>query len=306
MVLPANAYDGGADDDNATAAVSTVSTIDRKEGSDFFYASGASAIFGRWLIKVGVSSGQAGENEAKLMYSLNGVTGPFYDFLTDVSTVGPTSLLSHNIRVSAVTDLRFRCATYKTDAGSSPTCNLWDVQFYELDQSVLWGEIFGGVMTLISDGVSDVTMHQILPPGPLGVLQGGEFLVFSCFARAYETPDDDLEVALTPVSESDELLIVLEPTTHILSTGWRRFAARYEVPSGFTMGPFKLTIRTKSTKAILVARPMFTAGPEIYGYGVNQSESETVPPFPFGNVANFTPGQWTGDYTSMIRIAEVT
>ena len=71
--------------------------------------------------------------------------------------------------------------------------------------------------------------------------------------------------------------------------------------------PLTLNISTDSLVSISIRRIMLMRGDLVFGFGYHPTRQDVVPVFPEGVEQPFSPsGPWTGDYTSMIRIAEVT
>ncbi len=299
-----NAIDGALGSDAGTFAGAFVTTQGFVHGNDFFFTGTPPGVFrkGYYACKSEVTGGLPGKNEGKFMYSMNGAAGPWYDFHFVVNLPGASTLLGP-FHGGEFDDLRIRACGYKLGTANM-TFRVWDIVFNAVVNASNITFMYGGALTLCSDGITAQTIEQILPTATMSMVQDGTFFVFSCFVRSWEdVPDARLFVKIKSATEDFQTILALDWTDHILATGWRRFATRVKLSDGFKQGPFTLQFKTESTKYIQIVRPMLTVGQQVFAWGVHQSESHPLTPFPFGDVANFTPGPWTD---TMIRIAEVT
>ncbi len=308
MIDPELAYDGAIGSDNGTAATASVGLAPRIEGSVYRFLTGAQTVVGRWVFKFGLTNVLPGLNEGKFLYS-EGPIGPYFDCNFPVQFPGPSSIFGPIHAALNKTDLRAKVSILRLedDTSNTPILSLWDLEHHSFpSQGALFSSTYGGLITMCSDGVTDKTVDQVLPFDTFGAAVEGAFLVFSMYARELNFAGDaNLFVKLRANDGSFDTIMSLTPTTQ-LTVGWRRFAARVEIDSTQTQGPYTIRFSSLSTRFIQIARPSLTVGQQVYGWGTHANDPHPITDFPFGAVGNFTPGPWSGDYTSMTRIAEVT
>jgi hypothetical protein len=292
---PANAYDGNeATNSSATDAAGVEATT----AHEWHFSAGAGAVEGRWKVKASCTPGDA-LNSMTLSYKDAGGVGRLFPTPVTANTYYYSPVHS----ASAKTDLQVGASIFRFFSGTI-TGRVWEIYWEE--NTAPWAQISNGELNLVSDGITTAEAYTPWADGTVSIPNGEEWVI-SLFAKSDDGPDDTLDVVMDSAGTESTLISITN--TDILTT-WRRYAALWTAGSALS-GPHQLKIRTDSQNSISVRRVMLQRGDLVFAFNYHVDEfglgGGAVPAFPEGDVGAFSPGgPWTGDYSSMIRIAEVS
>ena len=308
--------DGAIGDDNATAADCDGPNASELHAYQYKFTSFPGVgTTGQWVVTVEAvqPTGSPTPNSLVACWFRIGASGSRQHIGTEANYI-KTTYKSAVHYAAVMNDLRLLIQGGKTvSGGPDPEVfgKCWNAEWWQWAGT--YGAVGGGTgssgeMILRGDGASVYGVVSQPLAGLPGVFPIGSTMVISLMAQGTITPTHDLEVLLIAADNTTETLIslddaVADPAFGIKTTGWRRFAALWTATSEIT-GPYFIQFRTRSSQAIRIKKPMLTLGRGVFAHGHHQSEMNAIQPF--GVVGNFTPGEWTGDHTTQIRVAEVS